>query len=82
MAYTQRDRSTTGEQSVQGEKRVGRPRGAPSTIVNVRVPLDLVAQLDRYCDWIETHTGKTVNRGMITRRALREFFEQHAPDIL
>jgi hypothetical protein len=27
---------------------VGRPRGAPSTIVNVRLPLTLVARLDRY----------------------------------
>ena len=29
---------------------VGRPKGAPSTIVNVRLPLTLVAELDRYLD--------------------------------
>ena len=29
------------------KKPVGRPKGAPSTIVNVRLPLTLVAQLDR-----------------------------------
>ena len=78
MADTQHDRSTTGEHHGQGEKRVGRPKGDPSIIVNVRVPLSLVAQLDRYLDWVETQTGKTVNRGMMTRRALVEFLERQA----
>ena len=32
---------------------VGRPKGAPSTIVNVRLPLTLVAELDRYLDRLE-----------------------------
>lgn len=60
---------------------VGRPKSAPSTIVNVRLPLDLVAQLDRYLDWVETHTGKSGNRGTLTRRALQEFLERHAADL-
>jgi hypothetical protein len=54
---------------------VGRPRGAPSTIVNVRLPLALVARLDRYLDRLEMQTGRKVNRGMITRRALELFLE-------
>ena len=29
------------------QKKAGRPKGAPSTIVNLRIPLDLLAQLDR-----------------------------------
>ena len=32
---------------------VGRPKGEPSTIVNVRLPLTLVAELDRYLDRLE-----------------------------
>jgi hypothetical protein len=60
----------------QTKNPVGRPKGDPSTIVNVRLPLALVAQLDRYLDWIETHTGQKVNRGAITRRVLQAFLER------
>jgi hypothetical protein len=56
---------------------VGRPRGALSTIVNVRLPLTLVARLDRYLDRLEVQTGRKVNRGMIARRALELFLETH-----
>ena len=52
---------------------MGRPKGEPSTIVNVRLPLLLVAQLDRYLDRLERPTGLKANRGMITRRALELF---------
>jgi hypothetical protein len=54
---------------VTTKKPVGRPKGEPSTIVNVRLPLTLVAQLDRYLDRLEGHTGLKANRGMIARRA-------------
>jgi hypothetical protein len=56
---------------------VGRPRGAPSTIVNVRLPLALLARLDRYLDRLEVQTGRKVNRGMLTRRALELFLATH-----
>jgi hypothetical protein len=56
---------------------VGRPKGAPSTIVNVRLPLPLVAQLDRYLDRLERQTGLKANRGMIARRALACFLASH-----
>jgi hypothetical protein len=59
---------------------VGRPRGAPSTIVNVRLPLTLVARLDRYLDRLEVQSGRKVNRGMIARRALELFLETHESD--
>ena len=39
------------------KKPVGRPQGEPSTIVNVRLPLPLVAELDRYLDRLEGQTG-------------------------
>ena len=52
------------------QKKAGRPKGAPSTIVNLRIPLDLLAQLDRYIDRLEVQTGLKANRGMIARRAL------------
>jgi|SRR5215475_5317510 len=55
------------------KKSVGRPKGEASTIVNVRLPLTLVAQLDRYLDRLETQTGLKANRGMIIRRAVALF---------
>jgi len=39
-------------QEPTAKKSVGRPKGEASTIVNVRLPLTLVAQLDRYLDSI------------------------------
>jgi hypothetical protein len=57
---------------------VGRPKGEPSTIVNVRLPLTLVAQLDHYLDRLEWQTGLKANRGMIVRRALVLFLASHA----
>jgi hypothetical protein len=57
---------------------VGRPKGEPSTIVNVRLPLTLVAELERYLDRLEGQTGLKANRGMIARRALELFLASHA----
>ena len=51
-------------------RKAGRPQGPPSTIVNLRIPLDLLAQLDRYIDGLEVQSGLKANRGMIARRAL------------
>ena len=59
---------------------VGRPQGEPSTIVNVRLSLPLVAELDRYLDLLEGQTGLRANRGMITRRALALFLASHAAE--
>jgi hypothetical protein len=36
-----------------------------------------MARLDRYLDRLEVQTGRTVNRGMIVRRALELFLEMH-----
>src|SRR5437763_3257956 len=52
-------------------KSVGRPSGPPSTIVNLRISLDLLGRLDRYIVHLEEQTGLRANRGMIARRALR-----------
>ena len=60
------------------QKKAGRPQGAPSNIVNLRIPVDLLAQLDRYIDRLEVQTGLKANRGMIARRALALFLETHA----
>jgi hypothetical protein len=51
------------------QQKAGRPQGAPATIVNLRLPVDLLAQLDRYIDRLEVQTGLKANRGMIARRA-------------
>ncbi len=63
------------------QKKAGRPKGVPSTIVNLRIPVDLLAELDRYIDRLEGQTGLKANRGMIARRALELFLETHATDI-
>ena len=59
------------------KRRVGRPPGAASTIVNVRLPLSLVARLDRYLARLEQQTGLKANRGMMARRALELFLLSH-----
>src|SRR5438552_17970144 len=66
-----------GDQAT-AQKPVGRPPGEPSTIVNVRLPLPLVAELDRYLDRLEGQTGLKANRGKITRRPLALFLASHA----
>ena len=66
------------EDTVTATQPVGRPKGAPSTIVNIRLPLTLVAELDRYLDRLEGQTGLKANRGMIARRALALFLASHA----
>jgi hypothetical protein len=63
------------------QKKAGRPPGAPSIIVNLRLPVPLLAQLDRYIDRLEVQTGLKAHRGMIARRALELFLETHATDI-
>ena len=60
------------------QKKAGRPPGPPSTIVNLRIPVDLLAQLDRYIDQLEAQTGLKANRGMIARQALALFLESRA----
>jgi hypothetical protein len=62
------------------QKKAGRPKGAPSTIVNLRIPVGLLAQLDRYIDRLEVQTGLKANRGMIARRALELFLEARSTD--
>jgi hypothetical protein len=54
-------------------RRVGRPKGADSTVVNVRLPVSLVQRLDRYLDKLETETGLSTHRGMILRHSLKNF---------
>ena len=72
-------RQPAGDQ-VTAKKPVGRPPGELSTVVNVRLPLPLVAELDRYLDRLEGQTGLKANRGMITRRALALFLASHAAE--
>ena len=62
------------------QKKAARPQGPPSTIVNLRIPVDLLARLDRYIDGLEVQTGLKANRGMIARRALECFLETCMPD--
>jgi hypothetical protein len=72
--------TTSQHEEPSPRKKAGRPPGPPSTIVNLRLPLALLARLDRYIDHLETQTGLQANRGMITRRALELFLETHEAD--
>src|SRR4029453_19059952 len=76
--HTRQAQGGNGQQSRTDstpQKKAGRPKGPPSTIVNLRIPLALLAQLDRYIDRLEVQTGLKANRGMIARRALELFLE-------
>jgi hypothetical protein len=77
---TQDRRRPPSQAETASPHKAGRPPGPPSTMVNLRIPLDLVAQLDRSIDQLEVQTGLKANRGMIARRALALFLETHAPD--
>ena len=68
------------EEKPPAKQPAGRPKGEPSTIVNVRLPLTLLAQLDRYLDQLEWQTGLNANRGMIARRALELFLASHTSE--
>jgi len=75
--------------TVTAKKPVGRPKSAPSTIVNVRLPLTLVAELDRYLDlaaranlpWVRIVHGKGSGalraevQDVLKRNALVDRFE-------
>jgi hypothetical protein len=58
-------------------KKAGRPKGPPSTVINLRLPVALVTRLDRDIDHLEAHTGLKAHRGMIACRALELFLETH-----
>jgi len=69
------------EAKLPAKRPVGRPKGEPSMIVNVRLPLTLLAQLDRHLDQLEWQTGLKANRGMIARRALELFLASHTSEM-
>ena len=75
---TQDGRRQPSRAEIASQQKAGRPPGPPSTIVNLRLPVDLLAQLDRYIDQLEVQTGLKANRAMIARRALALFLETHA----
>ncbi len=52
------------------KKKAGRPQGAPSHVLPVRIPVDLVQRLNRYLDLAEAHTGLRSNRTEALRQAL------------
>ena len=76
--HAQAGRRPQSSAAITPQKKAGRPRGVPSTIVNLRMPVDLLAELDRYIDRLEGQTGLKANRGMIVRRALALFLETRA----
>jgi hypothetical protein len=76
--HVQQGRRPLSSTDATPQPKAGRPPGPPSTTVNLRIPVDLLAQLDRYIDQLEMQTGLKANRAMIARRALALFLETHA----
>jgi hypothetical protein len=70
--------TTPPQEESTPRKKAGRPPGPPSTVITLRLPVELLARLERSIDHLETHTGLKAHRGMITRRALELFLETHA----
>lgn len=64
-----REPTPSSRDTTTAKKPGGRPQGGPSTMVNVRLPLTLVAELDRSLDRLERQTGLKAHCGMIARRA-------------
>jgi len=56
-------------------KKLGRPAGEKSFVVAVRVPVSLLARLDRHVDKTAAETGVSPNRGQVMRSALKAFLE-------
>ena len=65
---------------VRRKKPVGRPKGPESTIVNVRIPREVLERLDRYVDRLIFRRGFKANRGVIIRHALERLLETHEED--
>jgi hypothetical protein len=51
-----------GKNALSAKRPVGRPKGGASTIVNLRVPLSLLARLDRYVD----HQEAAISGGFLS----------------
>jgi hypothetical protein len=68
---------TPQQEETPPRNKAGRPKGPPSTIINLRLPLAPLARLDRSIDRVESQTGLKAHRGMIARRALELFVETH-----
>ena len=77
---TQDRRRQPSKAETASQPKAGRPPGPPSTMVNLRIPMDLLAQLDRSIDQLEVQTGLKAHRGMIARRALALLLESRATD--
>ena len=43
---------------------------------NIRVPLSLLARLDRSVDHQEVTTGRSINRAIVMKNALRTFLDK------
>jgi hypothetical protein len=54
---------------------VGRPPGPDSTVLSLRIPVALLARLDRAVDREEQRRGAIVNRAVILREALQVWLE-------
>ena len=79
--HTRQAQGGSGQQSRTDDtpqKKAGRPKGAPSTIINLRIPMNLLAPLDRSIDYLEVQTELQANRAMIARRALALCLETRA----
>jgi hypothetical protein len=54
---------------------VGRPQGTSTTIINLRIPLDLLERLDRFVDFEEQRRRVSINRAIVLREALTAWLQ-------
>jgi hypothetical protein len=66
------------EKCMEPKKRrpAGRPKGEPSIVINVRIPISLLERFNRYLDRREWHSREAVNRGIVIRELLEEMLER------
>ncbi len=54
----------------------GRPKGEPSVVINVRIPISLLERFNHYLDRREWRSHEAVNRGIVIRELLEEMLER------
>ena len=57
------------------KKPAGRPRGAETQVLAVRVAVDLRERLDRHLDYLETRFGVKSSRSAMIEHALRQYLD-------
>ena len=61
---------------MQSRRPRGRPKGEPSIVINVRLPISLLERFNRYLDRRELTSREIVNRSIVIRELLEDMLER------